>query len=1369
MRSSGRVIGMAMVLGLLIGLPARTVTAIEIAGDLLVELSAADLDPLLENLIWTNTAPAAAQVGNFNKLGMPVVEEIGGVKCMSFNSVALGGDAYQSDLSAPAGLVNVNPTCTIEAWVLNPAILDEETIVSWGHRGGGCGTNMSFNYGMSNVHGAVGHWCNNPGPDIGWGAVPAAGQWHHLAYTYDGTTTRVYVDGELTNREIDFMPESPNGLNTWPLPKITLADQLTDNNSTLNLGTTYGTLSIARLRIHEEFLQPEQIKINYDEEKGDFGQVCTTPAFLDMPTEEVTFKGIPYVFMRRFQVDGTPAPTVTLVEPIGATLSADGIITYDLPATPPASFTVTLHAESCGGTADASWTVNVKDPPAAGQLETADALIVDLDAAHASAGTDTWVNRAPDAASGAGDFVKVGNPVLATVLGAPAVSFNLADTQDSYSSANTAPDGIIGFDPTYSVETWVYTERGIQEQTILCWSYRGDPAGSNMSFNCGSSPWYGAMGHWGDPDMGWHHQPPTGRWHHLVYTFDGNIQHAYADGRETNYEILGSGIINLKAGNIHLATQMYQDATTLELLPEWGLRGMLSLGQVRIHDGVLSQEQVLSNYLAEKDKYSQLPPAVVPAKLPQGPVHRYSFTGDAMDSVGGADGLPYGFVLFEDGQAILENFGTELSNASGKSPPAAPPGAYIDLPNGIVSALGAAGSFEAWVTWGGPWNVWMRIFDFGRADEAAPATGEDISSGAGASPYLILSPYSGNGTLRFMGTNSGNAGEQAIDGEALQIDEEYHVVGVWDSAAGKASLYVDGVKIGDGPAPFPLSDLQDVNNWLGRSQWADPMFKGSYNEFRIYNYALTPEQVLGSFQAGPDQVEIAPAGADVVRDFVQASFGPAGTVDVSLAITMLLGNTSIAIEEVLPDGATASAISDDGVQVGNTVRWDLTGITATKTVTYKLTSPSTCIGQMDLPGSSWATTGSRGLIGGETSIPLGLSDEALGDWQAVAIDAPGSGAEAIGGNEIVVKGTGAGIKAFSKADGFIFVNFQASGDFEFQATIDCKDDPSFAGTTAGIGGIMVRDSVDAFSAHAFVGLNSVVPTAGGIGTFAGLYRVATDATKTNTTLMLTNTAVVSLPVTLRARRSTADGKLYFERLNADGITWDPMVSRTIGAGTLDLKDQVLIGLAVTGTGAEAMYTFSGVGGPSFPGVAPEPPTNLVATGGTKQVSLTWSAPTTGPAPTGYAVYRDDSKVAEVGDTSYTDTLLEDATQYCYKVKTMVGTTESAFSDEACATTTEGPEGSFRRGDTDGSGKLDLTDAIATLQFLYMGYTAPACKDAADTDDSGTLDLTDAIASLQFQFMGGTAPASPGPVNCGPDPTPGDQYTECTYTTCNTGG
>ena len=62
---------------------------------------------------------------------------------------------------------------------------------------------MSFNYGFQNQFGAVGHW-GAAGPDMGWndaGGAPQAGVWHHLVYTYDGQTTRVYSDGVLQNSE----------------------------------------------------------------------------------------------------------------------------------------------------------------------------------------------------------------------------------------------------------------------------------------------------------------------------------------------------------------------------------------------------------------------------------------------------------------------------------------------------------------------------------------------------------------------------------------------------------------------------------------------------------------------------------------------------------------------------------------------------------------------------------------------------------------------------------------------------------------------------------------------------------------------------------------------------------------------------------------------------------------------------------------------------------------------------------------------------------------------------------------------------------------------------------------------------------------
>ena len=54
-----------------------------------------------------------------------------------------------------------------------------------------------------------------------------------------------------------------------------------------------------------------------------------------------------------------------------------------------------------------------------------------------------------------------------------------------------------------------------------------------------------------------------------------------------------------------------------------------------------------------------------------------------------------------------------------------------------------------------------------------------------------------------------------------------------------------------------LENLNDVNNWLGRSNWTfDQNLEGSYNEFRIYDQALTSSQVLGNYQAGPEVVNV---------------------------------------------------------------------------------------------------------------------------------------------------------------------------------------------------------------------------------------------------------------------------------------------------------------------------------------------------------------------------------------------------------------------------------------------------------------------------------------------------------------------------------
>ena len=63
----------------------------------------------------------------------------------------------------------------------------------------------------------------------------------------------------------------------------------------------------------------------------------------------------------------------------------------------------------------------------------------------------------------------------------------------------------------------------------------------------------------------------------------------------------------------------------------------------------------------------------------------------------------------------------------------------------------------------------------------------------------------------------------------------------------------------------------------------------------------------------------------------------------------------------------------------------------------------------------------------------------------------------------------------------------------------------------------------------------------------------------------------------------------------------------------------------------------------------------------------------------------------------------------------------------------------------------MSDAVATLLYLFRGSRTVTCEKAADTDDSGGLSLTDAVAVLNYLFRAGAPPDEPFP-DCGPDLT-----------------
>ncbi len=76
---------------------------------------------------------------------------------------------------------------------------------------------------------------------------------------------------------------------------------------------------------------------------------------------------------------------------------------------------------------------------------------------------------------------------------------------------------------------------------------------------------------------------------------------------------------------------------------------------------------------------------------------------------------------------------------------------------------------------------------------------------------------------------------------------------------------------------------------------------------------------------------------------------------------------------------------------------------------------------------------------------------------------------------------------------------------------------------------------------------------------------------------------------------------------------------------------------------------------------------------------------------------------------------------------------------------------FLRGDANSDIKLDISDAIFSLEYTFLGGAAPGCMDAADANDDGRLDISDPVYSLLYMFKGTNRPPAPYP-NPGADPT-----------------
>jgi concanavalin A-like lectin/glucanase superfamily protein/glycosyl hydrolase family 43 len=166
-------------------------------------------------------------------------------------------------------------------------------------------------------------------------------------------------------------------------------------------------------------------------------------------------------------------------------------------------------------------------------------------------------------------------------------------------------------------------------------------------------------------------------------------------------------------------------------------------------------------------------------------------------------------------------------------------GDYVDLPDGILNGL-TDFSIATWVDWTGG-QTWSRVFDFG----------------TGTAVNMFLTPNAGGAPgLRFAITTSGGGGEQQVTW-ANQLPTGWHHVAVTRTGT-TVTVWVDGVAVASNPNVTlgPASLGNTTNNWIGRSQYADPLLTAAIDDFHIYDRALdaTEIQSLASGQPGAGTV-----------------------------------------------------------------------------------------------------------------------------------------------------------------------------------------------------------------------------------------------------------------------------------------------------------------------------------------------------------------------------------------------------------------------------------------------------------------------------------------------------------------------------------
>lgn len=305
----------------------------------LVDLNATSL-PTGPLVAWTNTGTLG---GSFTReFDTPQVTTIAGVKGVTLDG---SNDWYVGPI-APASVTG-NGSRSIYAWVYNPSHGAEETVFSWSYRGGPAGTHTAFNHGSNEAFGAVAHW---DAPDIGWNNTQEAGIWTCIAYTYNNATglVSVFTNGQLANSETI----APLNVKTGA-PFVVGCEN--SSSGVRDNGQLPGSMTIAKIKVHDTALSPADIAIAYNADAPTFGRAqVAIPVTINSfsAATEAIYRGDSTTLSWSLSGHNTLSLSPAVTIPNGAT---------SVNVTPLETTTYTLTATGPGGTKTSTVSIYV-DP-----------------------------------------------------------------------------------------------------------------------------------------------------------------------------------------------------------------------------------------------------------------------------------------------------------------------------------------------------------------------------------------------------------------------------------------------------------------------------------------------------------------------------------------------------------------------------------------------------------------------------------------------------------------------------------------------------------------------------------------------------------------------------------------------------------------------------------------------------------------------------------------------------------------------------------------------------------------------------------------------------------------------------------------------